>query len=102
MSFLLNRDKRIVDYPLKSVFEELQRLYEAQDDETMWQVRLKLVEEYVEDAECEEDVRKIRGVQWRLDAQLQTITDPEDRCSHIKAYFWNGAEILKDRLWGHA
>ena len=92
MTFVVGKD-RIIDQSIPEFARVLSHLLTMNDFDRMWELRLQLVEVQEDMAseltDSEHRIRRIRGEQWKLTAELRT-KHGNDKIDHLFLEFWRG------------
>ena len=91
------REEKLIETPLKVVFEVITQLAQMGDVAGLLKLRLKLLDELLVDAGGDALLQdRLRGAQWQFDQKYRFLETDEDRISFIQANFWAGAEMAQD------
>ena len=94
---MMIREERLIETPLKVVFEVIIQLAQMGDVAGLLKLRLKLLDELLEDAREDGDLQtRLRGAQWQFEQRYRFLETDDDRISFIRANFWAGAEMAQD------
>ena len=101
MTFIIGYDK-LLERPIKDVSRIVAHLYITNDLDRLNRLRGMLLKEQLEMVDTfklppghlDQMRAQVRGIQWRLDIEMNQCEDDKERLALLAARFWDGCSIL--------